>query len=367
MSPVAFEVAQLFDGFPEPVLILRDREVRYRNPAAERLFPALRDRATLPEDLSALLPECEAPAVVTARIGGGNYRLSVQNTSLGALVILRSAPAAAAASSERLSRYLRQQTAGLAAALQRLGADPEGLDPARQVRYLSIANQGLYRLLRLADHLDFLERDDASLYRPAPMDLAGLCRELGREISGVAAAAGYGFAYESELASLLTLGDPSLLRRMLLALLSNAMKAAGPGGKLGLRLARSGQRAVLTVWDGGNGLAEGDLSLLFGGEPAGGRAGTGLGTGLESVRPLRRLFTPVAGALGCASRRALPSGGRGVAPTTAKEAGSKCCPPLFHRIRLRYTRFSRGSTGICARPRATAWSSQAMFLPRARR
>ena len=188
MSPVAFEVAQLFDGFPEPVLILRDREVRYRNPAAERLFPALRDRATLPEDLSALLPECEAPAVVTARIGGGNYRLSVQNTSLGALVILRSAPAAAAASSERLSRYLRQQTAGLAAALQRLGADPEGLDPARQVRYLSIANQGLYRLLRLADHLDFLERDDASLYRPAPMDLAGLCRELGREISGVAAA-----------------------------------------------------------------------------------------------------------------------------------------------------------------------------------
>ena len=156
MSPVAFEVAQLFDGFPEPVLILLDREVRYRNPAAERLFPALRDRATLPEDLSALLPECEAPAVVTARIGGGNYRLSVQNTSLGALVILRSAPAAAAASSERLSRYLRQQTAGLAAALQRLGADPEGLDPARQVRYLSIANQGLYRLLRLADHLDFL-------------------------------------------------------------------------------------------------------------------------------------------------------------------------------------------------------------------
>ena len=130
MSPVAFEVAQLFDGFPEPVLILREREVRYRNPAAERLFPALRDRATLPEDLSALLPECEAPAVVTARIGGGNYRLSVQNTSLGALVILRSAPAAAAASSERLSRYLRQQTAGLAAALQRLGADPEGLDPA---------------------------------------------------------------------------------------------------------------------------------------------------------------------------------------------------------------------------------------------
>ena len=76
---------------------------------------------------------------------------------------------------------------------------------------------------------------------------------------------------------------------MLLALLSNAMKAAGPGGKLGLRLARSGQRAVLTVWDGENGLAEGDLSLLFGGEPDGGRAGTGLGTGLESVRRIAAL------------------------------------------------------------------------------
>ena len=206
MPPVAFEVAQLFDGFPEPVLILRERELRYRNPAAERLFPALRDRATLPEDLSALLPDCEAPAVVTIRIGGGDYRLSVQNTSLGTLVILRPVPAAAAAWSGRLSRYLRQQTAGLAAALQRLGSDPEGLDRTRQVRYLSIANQGLYRLLRLADHLDFLERDEASLYRPAPVDLAGLCRELGREVSGAAEGAGYGFAYESELASLLTVG-----------------------------------------------------------------------------------------------------------------------------------------------------------------
>ena len=49
-------------------------------------------------------------------------------------------------------------------------------------------------------------------------------------------------------------GDGRLLRRLLLGLMANAVKAAGKGGRTGLRLAVRKDRAVLTVWDNGPGL-----------------------------------------------------------------------------------------------------------------
>ena len=46
MSTMELDPAQLFDGFPEPVLLLEEGTVRYRNPAAGRVFPGLREGCT---------------------------------------------------------------------------------------------------------------------------------------------------------------------------------------------------------------------------------------------------------------------------------------------------------------------------------
>lgn len=102
---------------------------------------------------------------------------------------------------------------------------------------------------------------------------------------------GYRFSYETELVTLLTVGDEALLRRLVLSLVSNAMKAAGAGGALGARLAKRRGRAVLTVWDRGKGLEAEDLARLFGGEARGVSMdpGEGLGLGLEAVRRIARL------------------------------------------------------------------------------
>ena len=287
MASMQFCPEELFDAFPEPALIFRDGQAHYFNPAAARIFPLLKLDASLPEELSALLDEAEGSTVLLTRIAGIGWRVSIQATSAGLLAIFRAAEDEnTPLRTDRLSLQLRQQTAGLAAALQRLFPG-QALTAEKYEQYLSTANQGLYRLMRLADHLDFLERDRVMGFAPAPMDLAGLCREVAESMEDLCRGSGYHFSYESDLISLITEGDDIYLRRMLLALLSNAMKAAGKGGKFGMRFLRRGKRAIITVWDNGPGLETGNMSFLFGGEAAklpSLDAGDGLGLGLAAVQ-----------------------------------------------------------------------------------
>lgn len=281
----------LFDSFPEPVLLLEERRLLYQNPAAEALFPDTGTGEELPVELERLLGGIQPPAVVSGELYGRGWTVSLQDTGEGNLVVLRPLTESGRPNLEHLTVQLRRETAGLASALQRLDPTEGEPDSTRLRKYLSAANQGLYRLLRLADHLEFIELSDEQLYQPEPLDLAGFCRELGAQVESLCRKMNLQFTYESEDASLLTTGDERLLRRMLLSLISNAIKAAGKGGSLGLRLTRSRGRAVLTVWDSGNGLPEEGLSRIFdaGVGPSSLSPKEGLGLGLDAVRRAARL------------------------------------------------------------------------------
>ena len=214
MSTMELDPAQLFDGFPEPVLLLEEGTVRYRNPAAGRVFPGLREGDRAPEEL-AVPTDAEFPIVCTGRVGARSFRMSVQDVGRGGLlaVLHPEHEAVAGPGLEKLALRLRQETAGLAASLQRLEPAGGESDQKKREKYLAAANQGLYRLLRLADHLEFADARDQDLYRPAPLDMAGFCRELFREVESVCAMSGYRFSYETELVPLLTVGNEALLRR----------------------------------------------------------------------------------------------------------------------------------------------------------
>jgi signal transduction histidine kinase len=84
-------------------------------------------------------------------------------------------------------------------------------------------------------------------------------------------------------------GDPSRLRQALLELIANAVRATGRGGRVGVRLGRSGGHAELSVSDTGQGIRPDLLPHLFDGFPRAGavRAHRGsLGMGLAIVRHL---------------------------------------------------------------------------------
>jgi signal transduction histidine kinase len=58
-------------------------------------------------------------------------------------------------------------------------------------------------------------------------------------------------------------GDAELLTQMLVNLVENALRHAGPGARITVRVARAGRAAVLSVTDDGPGVPEGEGERLF--------------------------------------------------------------------------------------------------------
>ena len=183
-----------------------------------------------------------------------------------------------------LLEQMRQHVSNLMAATHLLTPAVRETGEAKYDGYLSIMNQSFYRLLRLMNHLELTQNLESGgiPFHPQALDLAGLCRETGEHTAPLAKMAGVEFRWETEPASLITTGDGALLRRLLLGLISNALRAAGEGGEAGLRLSRQKNRAILTVWDNGPGLnPDGENPFYL---PDG-----GVGMGLPIVRELARL------------------------------------------------------------------------------
>ena len=152
---------------------------------------------------------------------------------------------------EVLVGQLREQVNNVMAALQLLTPLVRERGEEKHGQYLAIANQSLYRLLRTMGNVEFMQKvqRQAQSFRPVVLDMAGLCRALCRQVEPLAAMAGTVFVYEEGKGSVLMAGDPALLRRMLLNLISSALQAAGMGGQAGLRLAMNGERVMLTIWN----------------------------------------------------------------------------------------------------------------------
>ena len=185
-----------------------------------------------------------------------------------------------------LVEQFREQMNNLAAAVQLLTPVVQEKTGAQYEPYLAILHQSMYRMMRMLGNLEYLQLPEEELgAEQTSLDLAGLCRTLGGQVASLAEQAGLSFVYEEERGSLITTGDGSQLRRMLLGLISNAFRAAGPGGRTGLRLAVREERAILTVWDDGPGLLPPDpkqeQDLLYRPE--------GLGLGLRVARKIATL------------------------------------------------------------------------------
>lgn len=180
-----------------------------------------------------------------------------------------------------LVEQLREQVNNVMAALQLLTPMIRDRGEEKHAQYLSVANQSLYRLLRMMNNVEYAQKAELGeqALHTATLDMAGLCRALCRQVEPLAARAGIGFTYEESKGSILMAGDAALLRRMLLNLISNALQAAGQGGQVGVRLGVSGERVIVTVWDstaGHPGQPLRPIEDLLG--------GAGLGLGLAIAR-----------------------------------------------------------------------------------
>lgn len=183
---------------------------------------------------------------------------------------------------EKLIRELREQVNDLLAAAQLLtplvreqGSDKDGTT-------LAAMQKSLYCLVRTVNHLELCREETP--FSPRVIDLAGLCREIGRQVESVSVDMGISFTWELEKEGVITIGDDSLLETAILNLVSNALRAAGKGGKVALICKTVGEQCLILVRDNGSGIIPGDPEA----DPLLKRE-EGLGLGLETVRQVAHL------------------------------------------------------------------------------
>ena len=134
-------------------------------------------------------------------------------------------------------------------------------DPQALQERLTKVLAGAQRSAHLVHQLLSLARNEADV-NLQPIDAAALAREVAREWTPRALAAGIDLGYEGD-DRLVVAGETLLLREALSNLIDNALKYAGAGSSVTLRATQDHQIAVLEVEDNGPGLAPDDLTHVF--------------------------------------------------------------------------------------------------------
>lgn len=122
----------------------------------------------------------------------------------------------------------------------------------------SRSGREFHRALRTVNDLEFLRipmEQAQALFQPSTMDLAGLCIGTCRQAAPMLRPLGTELAYTGSCTGLLIPGDPELLQRLLLCLISHAGLCA-PKGRLSLSVTPRFDRAVVTLSGIGTACAE---------------------------------------------------------------------------------------------------------------
>ena len=279
LSPEQFHT--LFDRAAQPVLLVQDGVITQCSSRAEGLIaPGSPIRELLPPD--AVLQEliAAAPTVLPLRLRTGYVTAQVLPLRLrtgyvtaqvqpleGALLLFLPVGDDDACASA-LSRAAQAVSAPLTTLLSASGtifpllADVE--DPVLQ-RNLAVLSRSCYQLLRASENLGDLS---AALRGRLPLsmektDLTDFLDDFSQTAGDLCLQAGRELDVELPQAPIYLWADRRQLRRVLLALLSNAIKFTAPGTLLHLTLTRRGKRAYLRLTDGGEGMTPEVLTSAF--------------------------------------------------------------------------------------------------------
>ncbi|MDP9418205.1 MAG: HAMP domain-containing histidine kinase, partial [Actinomycetota bacterium] len=157
---------------------------------------------------------------------------------------------------------------------------------------LDVVDRNTSRLKSLIDDLLTLSRIESGFFRmsSAPVDVAELVRGVAATVGPAVAEAGLVLDVDPGAAGVAVIGDGQQLERMLLNVVTNAVKFTQAGGSLRISAREDGDtgECVLVVSDTGIGIPESDQAQLFGrffrATNATDRAIQGTGLGLTIVR-----------------------------------------------------------------------------------
>lgn len=290
MDPMTSHLDQTFGSFPEPVLLLDGDQVIYANEPGQ----ALLQEEAFPAELLAALAEHPGSAMETA-LGEAFYRVTVSPYDVGMLAVLRPLPPA-----EEKRHPFSNAVYRMRECLSNFTAVQFRMKRVLQEHHLlggleqDLANQSrlIYQMLRLTRQAELTqELNDKAFPREEGFDLAMVCQGMADEATWLADLAGVRFTYTSNVEHLPFQGSKSLLTQMLLALVSNGVRAAGKDGAVEMKLHAENGRCVISLRDTGVGIPEDRMATLFSGDapeelP---RPGEGAGLGLYNAQRIAAL------------------------------------------------------------------------------
>jgi len=161
---------------------------------------------------------------------------------------------------EKVILEIREQTSNMLAATALLSRRLQRNAGEREIRYLAVIEQSLYRMMRMTTHLEY-SGDRDMVFRPKLMDAAELCRDLCQQVASLLEKypiedRKVQFTWSLAEPHVLIMTDRQLLELAMLNLISNAIEHAAPDGKVSLHAAVRDTWMTFTVRDNGEGLQE---------------------------------------------------------------------------------------------------------------
>lgn len=274
-----------FGTFPEPVLFIYGGQVAYTNESAAALLD------TKPElgELACALAEHPA-AGCDLSVGDSLYFATVSEMDGGELVVLRPQETPEEGRPHPFSaavKRMRESLTLLASVQQKLRRD---LPEDSHLQDMATQSKLLYQMLRLVRHTELTEAlNDQEFPMEEGFDLGKVCEEMAAEVTLLADLAGVTFTYSTNAHSLPYKASKSLLTQMLLAVISNGVRAAGRSGTVEMKLHAWEDRCVISVKDTGTGIPPERMAQLFSGEVDEDSDIIGTGIGLYNARRIAML------------------------------------------------------------------------------
>lgn len=290
--------SDLFGGFREAVIAVKNGEIKYFSDTAAMLIPNI--ESMRPENIfpPQLLNHDEKSVIGEAEIEGVHAYVNVSpldDCSIYSIIApcseehTNTANLLSAVSTEfkNMLSVLRMSSGLLLPYIENIG------NP-RFSRYTSMIYHSYYNMLRLTNNLSDLGgilRNDVPLVRSS-FDIVTACRDLVNSVQHLINDSGIEIQFKSNEDNLIVYADRIKLDRLLLNLLSNSLTNTPDGGILTLSVISAGDRFVISVSDSGAGIPEEVLSTAWNRYSAPKNlvdTDEGVGLGLTIVRNIARL------------------------------------------------------------------------------
>ena len=275
------ETAALVDVMTEGVIAADGRgRIMTANTAARRLLGY--DPAESLPDLQQLFRVKAAREVVDAVLGGAVVKAREADLD-GSLVLMSARPLPSGGALlvlfdqteiRRLEAVRRDFVANVSHELKTPLTSISGYaetiltdhpDPATTRRFLETILGNARRMQRLVDDLLDLARLESGRWQPEleHVDVATAIEDVWSGVAERAAGKGIALAVEVADAADVLPVDPDALRQVLLNLVDNALRYSPTGGRITVQSRRDGDGIVLSVSDGGPGIAGEHLPRIF--------------------------------------------------------------------------------------------------------